>query len=142
MIPTTKISINFDLNIRKLKEFYPKKSYTSAYTDIRNFMEKHGFEHQQGSGYVSQKPMSIALLGKIFKEMTLKYDWLHNTTRITKATHVLEGSFDLEKIINKPYKDFTKNTKARKPSQMPEQKPKAKLITKSKTKNNSKDYHR
>ena len=51
-----KKAINFDLDTKKLREFHPK-GITQAYTDIRNFLESMGFEHRQGSGYVSKEPM-------------------------------------------------------------------------------------
>jgi len=51
-------SLNFDLDTNKLKEYYPNKNYTNAYEDIKKFLLKNGFEHRQGSGYISQKEMS------------------------------------------------------------------------------------
>jgi len=51
-------SINFDLDTNKLKEHYPNKTYTNAYEDIKRFLLKNGFEHRQGSGYISQKELS------------------------------------------------------------------------------------
>jgi len=51
-------SLNFDLNIKKLKEHYPNSNYTEAYNDIKKFLTNNGFEHRQGSGYISKEEMS------------------------------------------------------------------------------------
>lgn len=50
----SKKAINFDLKIERLKEVYPDENYNNAYRDIGRFLHKHGFEHRQGSGYVSE----------------------------------------------------------------------------------------
>ena len=53
-----KKGINFDLDTVALKEHYPKDNWNNAYYELRSFFEAHGFEHIQGSGYHSVKPMS------------------------------------------------------------------------------------
>lgn len=62
-----KKAINFDLDTKKLREFHPK-GITQAYTDIRNFLESMGFEHRQGSGYVSKEPMRYATVDAIVEK--------------------------------------------------------------------------
>lgn len=128
MTKLTKMSINFDLNIEELKKHYPKQSYTTAYTDIRNYMLKHGFEHVQGSGYVSVKPMNKSSMATIIYQMSKTFPWLHKCTRISKATQVAEDSYDLEDILKAPYKN-------RYSKEQINTKPKAKLMPRSKTNN-------
>ena len=48
----------FDLNQENLKKYYPGKKPTYAYAQIGAFLYKQGFEHDQGSGYVSKEPMT------------------------------------------------------------------------------------
>ena len=39
-------AINFDLDTKALKEFYPGKDYRAAYGEIKNFMENNGFNDE------------------------------------------------------------------------------------------------
>ena len=55
------------MDTKKLREFHPK-GITQAYTDIRNFLESMGFEHRQGSGYVSKEPMRYATVDAIVEK--------------------------------------------------------------------------
>lgn len=46
-----------------LKDNYHGNTYNNAYYDIRNTLEKHGFEHLQGSVYLGKEGMKhMALL--------------------------------------------------------------------------------
>lgn len=52
----SRISVYFDLDVQSLKDIYEPMSgnhYTNAYYEIRSFMEKQGYEHEQGSVYHS-----------------------------------------------------------------------------------------
>jgi len=51
-------AVNFDLDTKKLREFYPRKNYLRAYEDIKRFMKVNGFSHRQWSGYRSDSAMS------------------------------------------------------------------------------------
>ena len=53
----TRKAINFDLDTHRLEEWYPTPNWRNAYMDIRNYMQEHGFEHRQGSGYISKSDM-------------------------------------------------------------------------------------
>jgi len=70
-------SLNFDLNTKKLKEYYPNNNYTNAYEDIKKFLLKNGFEHRQGSGYISEKEMSIKEVTIIIEDLNDSHPWLH-----------------------------------------------------------------
>ena len=69
-------SLNFDLDTNKLKELYPNKSYTQAYKDIKDFLLKNGFEHRQGSGYISKEDMSELKVVSIIKDLNKNNSWL------------------------------------------------------------------
>lgn len=58
--------LNFDLDTNKLKQYYPKKDYTRAYKDIEKFLVSRGFEHRQGSAYISK--MSIDIVKNLSKK--------------------------------------------------------------------------
>ena len=66
--------INFDLDTNKLKELYPNKNYTQAYDDIKKFLLKNGFEHRQGSGYISKNDMKNSQVANIIEEFYYQYN--------------------------------------------------------------------
>ena len=55
---TLKKYLLFDLDTTALKEEFGPKRYTVAYSMIRQFLENCGFEHKQGSGYLSTESLS------------------------------------------------------------------------------------
>lgn len=90
-----KRQIAFDLNQEHLKKYYPKPKFTlnpnyhrKAYTDIRLFMEKNGFEHRQGSVYVSQKPMTTMDIGTLVRKMAQEMPWLSQCADKLDVTQV------------------------------------------------------
>lgn len=80
--------INFDLDTKILEEKYPKKDYRQAYEDIKKFMVANGFEHRQGSGYVSLKSMSKYDVAIFVSDISEKFDWLANSTKRFDITNV------------------------------------------------------
>ena len=57
---TLKKYLLFDLDTTALKEEFGPKRYTVVYSMIRQFLENCGFEHKQGSGYLSTEPISLS----------------------------------------------------------------------------------
>lgn len=84
----TRKALNFDLDINALKKFYPGNTHTQAYHDIRGFLEKCGFEHRQGSGYVSNKPMITSDVIIIVQEMVKVYPWVSRCAKVFDITSV------------------------------------------------------
>ncbi len=78
--------IAFDLDTKMLKVYYPKKSWTNAYEDIRNHMINNGFEWQQYSVYVSKEPMLHTQVDIIIGEMYDKHIWLNKCVRDIEET--------------------------------------------------------
>lgn len=103
----TRKAINFDLDTNKLKEYYPNPSWRNAYQDIRNYMTQHGFEHRQGSGYISKNDMSYNVAFTITKEMAEENYWLLacankiDVTNIGKQFDILNSLKGLENENNK-----------------------------------------
>ena len=71
-----KKSINFDLDTKKLQEHYPNKNYTQAYNDIKKFLTNNGFEHRQGSGYISKEDMTEVKVVDTINVLNKKNPWL------------------------------------------------------------------
>jgi len=93
-------SLNFDLDTKKLKEHYLNNSYTEAYNDIKKFLIKNGFEHRQGSGYISENDMSSQEVADIIKALSNKYSWLKHCFK-TFDSYDIGDRFDLANIIVK-----------------------------------------
>jgi len=70
-------AINFDLDTKALRQYYRNdESYRIAYKEISKFMESNGFEHRQGSGYVSLKTMTSEEVVNIALKMKTELPWI------------------------------------------------------------------
>ena len=90
-------AINFDLDTNALKEHYTKstgKPYNNAYYEIKSFMNKNGFEHRQGSGYVSVSKINSADIYDTIQNLSTKYNWLHKCVTRFDVTDV-KKQYDL-----------------------------------------------
>ncbi len=80
-------AINFDLDTKKLKEVYPK-NISQAYYEIRFFLESRGFEHRQGSVYVSKEPMSMTSIDDLMEDMGREMPWISSCAKEVDVTNV------------------------------------------------------
>jgi len=70
-------AINFDLDTKALRQYYRNdESYRIAYKEISKFMESNGFEHRQGSGYVSLETMTSEEVVNIALKMKTELPWI------------------------------------------------------------------
>lgn len=67
-------AINFDLSVHKLEKYYP--DYRTAYYDLKRFFRKQGFEHRQGSGYVSKERLVQADIADLLDAMSIELPWM------------------------------------------------------------------
>ena len=79
---------NFDLRIEDLKWNYSNSNPKHAYTEIKNYMERHGFEHRQYSGYKSLKPMGDVEVEVFFDKMFQELDWLPHCASKIDVTEI------------------------------------------------------
>jgi virulence-associated protein VapD len=91
-------AINFDLDTKSLKTYYPGKNYRKAYSDIKVFMEKEGFNHRQYSGYVSNEKLSMQKITSLTKRLSKSFPWLKKCTNRLDVTDIGE-QHDLTHII-------------------------------------------
>ena len=68
-------AINYDIDTKKYEK-YTKKHSPTAYLQLRKFLKSNGFEHRQGSGYVSIENITNSDVIMLIRNMTLKFDWL------------------------------------------------------------------
>ena len=99
-----KKSLNFDLDTKKLQELYPNNSYTQAYDDIKRFLTKNGFEHRQGSGYISKEIMKASQIVNIIEELNNQHSWIKDCCKTLDYYDVGERFNALELLENKDSK--------------------------------------
>lgn len=92
-------AINFDLDTKKLRQFYPCPNYRQAYKDIKKFLENNGFKHRQFSGYISQTALSDTQIIKIVKSLQSKFLWFSKCARRFDVTDVGK-EYDMMKYIS------------------------------------------
>jgi len=88
-------AINFDLHTDKMKE---KGVYPEGYKTLGNAFAKYGFEHRQGSGYVSKHKLTTYQVYKITKEITKEIDWLKDCVNKMDVTDIGK-QYDLTSLI-------------------------------------------
>lgn len=84
-------ALHFDLDTEQLKELYPsdkENGWRDAWADIRSFMEKHGFEHAQYSGYESIQPMTYDKAYEIVERLSETYPWFRRCARVASLTEI------------------------------------------------------
>ena len=66
-------AINFDLDTNKMKEMnlYPK-----GYKILGVALKMHGFEHRQGSGYISKEKIDSDAINDLVIAIVSEYSWL------------------------------------------------------------------
>ena len=81
-------ALNFDLDTKSLKKYYPGKNYRNAYKDIKQFFLKNGFEHRQWSGYVSKDKISNTDVWIISARIRITFPWLSHCVKKFDVTDV------------------------------------------------------
>ena len=64
-------------NLHSLKKESGPTRYTLAYSDLREALENRGFEHRQGSGYISKAPISKNKLIVLYDSLVEELPWLN-----------------------------------------------------------------
>lgn len=84
-------AFHFDLDTAKLKCLYPsdkENGWRNAWADVRSFMEKHGFEHAQYSGYESAQPMTYDKAYEIVESLNETYPWFRQCAQVASLTEI------------------------------------------------------
>jgi cell filamentation protein len=81
--------INFDLDSAQLRsELGGETGRKGAYGRIKSYMLKQGFDHRQGSAYMSGAPLSDAEVYDITDQLVRQYPWLSVCTNGYDVTNV------------------------------------------------------
>lgn len=87
-------AIHFDLDTRKLKQFYPGSNYRHAYRELQKFFTERGFTHRQWSGYVSNEKLNSADVFDLLEAFHERFQWLKICARKLDITNI-GAQFDL-----------------------------------------------
>ena len=79
-------AINFDLSVHELEKYYP--DYRKAYYDVKRFFKKHGFEHRQGSGYISRDMLAQADIADLLDAMSTELPWMGDCVTRIDVTNI------------------------------------------------------
>lgn len=90
--------IAFDIDTHVAKNVAGKK-YTQMYQQIKSFMEKNGFLHQQGSVYVSTCPYSYFEINELCVAFTKKYPYIAKTIRDITVANISKKRMSLNKLF-------------------------------------------
>ncbi|MDE7423777.1 MAG: hypothetical protein K2N51_08810 [Lachnospiraceae bacterium] len=83
----TRKQIAFDIDTKIAEEILGKK-YRSIYENIRKYLGKNGFEHLQGSVYVSKEALSNTKVTAIINGLLIKYNYLEKCVRDIRKTDI------------------------------------------------------
>ncbi len=81
-------ALNFDLDIHRLKDYYPGDNYRRAYDDLRRFFKRHKFSYRQGSGYISDIKLGTADIYDLMDELSQQFPWLGVFVKKIDVTNV------------------------------------------------------
>lgn len=89
-------AINFDLDINQMAVVLGSK--TAGYNKLKKSFKKVGFIHRQGSGYVSQKPITRFNTTQAIKIVARQNPWLLSCVNKMDVT-VIDDYFDVVPIV-------------------------------------------
>lgn len=92
----SKKAINFDLDTQKMGKTFSR--YTEGYGKIRQSMKKVGFNHRQGSGYISKIKMDTVDIFLIIDLLVKENLWLDGCVKKMDVTDV-GRQYDVTKIV-------------------------------------------
>ena len=81
-----RMQIIFDLDTVRLEQIENNSSKT-IYSEIRTFMDRHGFEHIEYSGYVSREPITLVTVFQAIAELKAAFPILD---KVVEEMHVTE----------------------------------------------------
>lgn len=90
-------AFNFDLKIKLLRQYYPKKNFLYAYKEIKNFMINNGFSHRQWSGYRSNEKLTDRQIRNLMLQMRVELPWIDKCSARIDVTNI-EKIYDIKKF--------------------------------------------
>lgn len=101
-------ALNFDLDTKKFEEFTGKHSPV-AYAEIKRFLKKNGFDHRQGSGYISKDSLNDGKIFAIIQSMSIEFKWLGHCVKQIDVTNIGKQHSLIDAINNTDLEDEIDN---------------------------------
>ena len=95
-------AINFDLDTNEMRKVF--KRYTDGYYLIRKTFKKLGFEHEQGSGYISKEGITDVAVERVIRTIVKENPWLLKCVKkfkITEPAILYEGELIMARLSAK-----------------------------------------
>jgi len=92
-------AIVFDLDTNILTNVYPGNSPNNAYSDIRKFLSKEGFEWQQGSTYFGDETVDAVKCTTTVLRLVRAHPWLKQAVRDIRMLRIEENN-DLGSVVD------------------------------------------
>lgn len=92
-------AIAFDFDTTLLEQLYPSASWRNAYSDVRGYLKRRGFEWQQGRVYFGSDDVSAVDCVRAVQKLALKYAWFGPAVRDIRMLRIEENN-DLTPAIN------------------------------------------
>lgn len=73
--------LTFDIDTNVAKEILGEQKYRTIYSNIRKFMEREGWQHIEGSVYMSKKPLSTIKVAWLVDALKEEYPYLTKCIR-------------------------------------------------------------
>jgi virulence-associated protein VapD len=93
-------AITFDFDTETLEQLYPGDSWRNAYTDVRRFLEKAGFENKQGSVYFALEDIDATEFISVAQDLAEEYDWFVPSLRDIRMLRIEENN-DLMVVLDR-----------------------------------------
>lgn len=92
-------AIVFDLDIEKLKTYYPNESYKNSWSSIQRELEMFGFERQQNSVYYGDREKVTAVTCVLaVQSLSKKYDWFKHSVKDIRMLRIVDND-DLSQVL-------------------------------------------
>ena len=92
-------AINFDLDTNEMRKIF--KRYTDGYSLLRRTFKKLGFEHEQGSGYISKEEITDVAVERAIRTIVKENPWLLKCVKkfkITEPAILYEGELIMARL--------------------------------------------
>lgn len=111
-------AINFDLCGKGLVQYFSESNPNDAYRVLGKFFHDNGFEHRQGSGYVSKEALTKAEVIRIVDKLNEQFPWLGECASCIDVTNIGK-TYDMKKMLKQRERLFSEKVsiKSRKNNQ-------------------------
>lgn len=95
-----RLLFSFDLDQENLAQYYPKKHQTHAYREIGIYFQKNGFEHNQGSGYLSKESLTITKGLNIADDLYNTFPWISKCSSVFVLSQISKFDYDIKEYFD------------------------------------------